>query len=505
MEDSPFSQRLWKRFGFVSNPFDTTPLSFCNRFLPIGEALVGRGMDSKETRTLTSILQSPGGARVMVEGKIGVGKTTFVNYHRYLWENHAQDLLFTTKREISVTSEWRLPHFLMNTLAAILAKLIQEKGEKEIKKNPLFSELLALNRVSLSSNYSFQAFWRSFGGGFGKGKEVNVPPIPEMQLLEYLEKTVEEIRNLGYAGLFLHFDNLELLSQEDFRETSRFFEEIRDSLQIADVYFIFVARQGFFREIISPLERVRSIFYGRAITVPPLSKSQALEAIHLRYSLLSLRKSQFIPPVESTFIEYLYDLYQGKLRYIMDAINLLSPLLSRGSPKTLPFEGAKKTLAHLVQEEIQGNLTPREWQIFHFCVQQEEFTNRDVQREFSLPSSNSSRFLQRLLSLRFIYLDRKEGKHIYYKPSEFATILREKKERKTQISISSLGSGPKKKDRLKKGMELIEEAGEIAASDYSKLMRISPATASRDLSALLQAGKVSMRKEGKLKLYRLIG
>lgn len=80
------TQNLWERYGFRDNPFDTRALSMSpGSLLSVAEAFVGRGMNSTESKLITNFFRSTGGGRVVVEGDIGVGKTTFVNYHRYLW------------------------------------------------------------------------------------------------------------------------------------------------------------------------------------------------------------------------------------------------------------------------------------------------------------------------------------------------------------------------------------------------------------------------------------
>lgn len=80
-----FSQSA-AQFGLKGNPFDSSALSASvHALLPIATAFVGREMSNPESRTITNILRTPGGGRFVVEGEIGVGKTTFVNYHRYLW------------------------------------------------------------------------------------------------------------------------------------------------------------------------------------------------------------------------------------------------------------------------------------------------------------------------------------------------------------------------------------------------------------------------------------
>ena len=100
------TQNVWERYGFRGNPFDTGALSAsAAALLPIAQAIVGREMDSPESRMLLGVVRSAGGGRVVVEGEVGVGKTTFVNYHRYLWESEAADKLLTPASMSSDESE----------------------------------------------------------------------------------------------------------------------------------------------------------------------------------------------------------------------------------------------------------------------------------------------------------------------------------------------------------------------------------------------------------------
>ena len=405
------SQNLWSKYGFRGNPFDINPLSQDkNSFLPVSEAIVGRDFETKESKLITNILRNPGGGRLLVSGNIGVGKTTFVNYHRYIWEHHAQDRLFTTYKEIVVTQGWRLSDFLLNIISSLVDKLVQVKGEKNIRKIPVLRDILTFSRIFYHTNFSVQASVLGFGGGFAKEERKNLPPaIPEMQLIEYFHKIVSEIKNMGYSGVFLHIDNLELFSINKLQIAKTFFQEIRDCIQTPGVYFVFVAKKGFFQEVISPLERVRSVFFGRPILIPPLSKKQVLEAIHRRYELLRIPGKKIVFPIEDIFIEYLYDLYSGKLRYIMDAMNMILPEFESTETKTISIAKSKKCLSHLVREHVENNLTPAEWKIFLFCLELDRFTNTMIKNQFQIAGPNITRTIKRLLDLGFIYLDKKEG------------------------------------------------------------------------------------------------
>jgi len=51
-------QNIWTRYGFRDNPFDTAALSAtAGDLLPIAKAIVGRGMDSPESKMLLGMLR----------------------------------------------------------------------------------------------------------------------------------------------------------------------------------------------------------------------------------------------------------------------------------------------------------------------------------------------------------------------------------------------------------------------------------------------------------------
>ena len=496
------SQNMWSRYGFSSNPFDINPLSEDkNTLLPVSEAIVGRDFETKESKLITNILRNPGGARVIVSGNIGVGKTTFINYHRYVWENHAQDKLFTTYKEIVVTEEWRLRHFLVNIICSIIEKLLQAKGEKVISKSTVLKDLLMFSRIFYHTNFSVQGSFLGFGGGFGKGEQANIPPvIPEMQLLQYLHEAVFEIKKLGYSGIFLHIDNLELFSRNKIQKAQTFFEEIRDCIQIPNIYFIFVAKKGFFQEVISPLERVRSIFFGRPIVIPPLSKNQVLEAIHKRYQLLAIKESNIVYPIEDVFIEYLYDLYNGKLRYIMDAMNMILPEFESNKVKTISAIKAKKCLCELVKEQVFNSLTATERKVFLYCLDKESFTNTALQKQFSISGPNVTRIIKRFLDLDLVYLDRKESRRLFYKVNEYTKIIADEKKHFTVTK-------PKKVDlpiRLEKAIRIIQKQSKVTNKEYVHLMNVSPATATRDLQKLVKLGIIIAKGKGRSRYYEYV-
>ena len=419
-------QNIWSRYGFRGNPFDTAALSAsAGALLPVSKAIVGRDMESTESKMLLGILRSAGGGRAVVEGDVGVGKTTFVNYHRYLWETEAKDKLLTPATEIAISGNLSVATFVNNIIGALLGKIVLLRGEKYVHGRPLLHELFLLSRVFTHRSMEVQATLFGFGGGVGRSAQASVPEPTEIQLVSYLQSLIDEVKKLQFKGVFLHFDNLELVSLRNPEETRQLFDRLRDVLQIPAMYYIFVAQRGFFDEIISPLERVRSVFSGFPVRVPPLTKDQLMEAIQRRYELLAVQPDRFIRPVDDTLLGYLYDLYDGKMRFILDAVTSIVTNLPHAGAETLDVSSAKTFLAELVIDRLQHELTGREWDVLKEAVKLGTFTNADIARALKQQRQNISKYFNSLLAKRFIYPHHREGRQIYYCASEDVRIIRD--------------------------------------------------------------------------------
>jgi len=113
---------------------------------------------------LTNFLRSPGGGRVVVEGEPGVGKTTFVNFHRHQWRKE----LLSPATEISVQENWTERDFLLSLLNSLLSRLRLDMGSKEFKSDVLLQEVTAITgvRVEQTSGFSANVTVIGTGGGF---------------------------------------------------------------------------------------------------------------------------------------------------------------------------------------------------------------------------------------------------------------------------------------------------------------------------------------------------
>jgi hypothetical protein len=427
--DFLLTQNLWERYGFRDNPFDTRALSLSpGSLLSVADAFVGRAMNSPESKLMTNFLRSAGGGRVVVEGDVGVGKTTFVNYHRYLWQTEAKTKLLTPATEISVQRDWGPRELLLNVLTLLAGRLSLSMSPKAVEGDRLLTEVRALTGVLLKEWVSVSGGGSvlGFGASAGRTKSLAVQrgEVSTAGLREYFERLLERAGQLGFVGVILHFNNLELLARRSPKDLALFFDEARDLLQTRGVYFVFVGYTGMFQEIIVPQERVRSIFFGRSIHLPPLSREEVHQAIARRYEILAAQPKRWIPPVDGPVVDYLYEVFRGRIRFIMDAITSLATQLPEGMTGTLATEDAQLLLEQLTWERVKSVLTETELVVLRAAVRQSRFTNSSLTKATGKGKQNIARYVNRFLGLHLIHPAEHRGRNVYYEISPDLALLR---------------------------------------------------------------------------------
>ncbi len=185
-------------------------------------------------------------------------------------------------------------------------------------------------------------------------------------------------------------------------DSQKLFHLLRDSLQIPDVYFAFVGYTGFYKQIIHPIERVRSIFFNLPIYLPPLSEAQILELIERRYRLLA--KGNYITPVEENFISYLYQLYNGKIRSILDTLSTLIANVSFPTEHTLSQNEAKAILASSLQERLSSVLSEKAFFVLTKIAKEGECTIAGIAHKVKQARQNIALYFKKLEEFKYIEL-----------------------------------------------------------------------------------------------------
>ena len=427
------TQNLWERYGFTDNPYDTKALSLSKAApLSVQEAYIPRADSAATADLLTNFLRNPGGGRIVVEGDPGVGKTTFVNFHRQQWETKARHKLISPPGEISVREGWSERDFLLNLLASLSARLRLDLGEKEFEKNKLLSEITAVVGVRSEdgSGLSGNLTLFGFGGGLGRtrSKSVKVGEITNEHLRDYLHGLIELVKKQGFAGVIFHFDNVELLGRRDVGALKTFFEAVRDALQEPGVYFIFVANTGMFQQVIIPLPRVRSIFFDTPVRLDPLSALEAKAVIDRRYQLLAAPGKQWIKPVTDQVVESLYHIFAGRIRYVMNAITSLISHLPDSYARSLELAQATTMFQAIVLSEVKALLHGTEEAVFLQAAAAGRFTNSELGTRVQKSKQQIQKYLNNWLGLNLVSQKERVGRNQFYEIDPRFAILREQQE-----------------------------------------------------------------------------
>ncbi|PJC30550.1 hypothetical protein CO051_05230 [Candidatus Roizmanbacteria bacterium CG_4_9_14_0_2_um_filter_39_13] len=442
----------WQQFGLRSNPYDTLPLIEGGE-LPIDKAFVGR---SAELQILKDIFLSDTRACLTILGNVGVGKTSLINFHKFLckYEEKVKPV-FSFRREIEASTHILNKYsFLIEIIGSVLRE-IRLLDPELISSQNLLAKLERLVDIT-------QTIGISGGVHFGIGNidvaesSMNLPPsIPVTVLEGYFADLVKFIINTKIAsrqfrGLIIHVNNFDiLLSDAKMRkEVVCFFQEIRDLLQIPNVYYFFLGPIPLFRDIISSEKRIKSMFHLTPLVVNPLSKLEVVKALEERMGLLKSRDvAKFISPFSSEVIYKLYDLYQGDVRSIM---NGLKAILSQVSEIVLEPLGPNEALLLLGKERWHSlealSLTDEQIEVLKIlATSQEMITQKDLAKLTNkAPSNISGYYLNPLKDAGIIELKKKKGNLKYwgltqdYIPIKF--ILEAKKiiQQKTEENMQQL-------------------------------------------------------------------
>ncbi len=416
----------WQQFGLRNNPYDTLPL-IEGGDIAIEDAFVGR---SQERQLLKDIFESENRVCLTICGDTGVGKTSLANFHKYMWKYRTQKLLFSFRREIEACDDLlNKKNFIIEILSSVLREI--KLLNSDLLKNELLTRIQSLVDISQAMNISggVSAGFSGYSGGidFGRGKSISQPIQFSTSALEkYFQNIVEFIKNnkIGgntYSGLIIHVNNFDVVLSNKNKSVSviDFFNEIRDTLQTKDTFFLFLGPRNFFKDIITAKQRVKSIFYQTPLTLSPLSKSEVVEAFDERMKLLKSKGVEdFVKPIDDEVVYLLHDLYDGDIRSIMSAIRDILGYYSEKITNPLSVNEAKILLGRerMAKIEIAGKLTKGQKNILKFLVESgRQMSLSEASKLLKRPVPNiSQHYFKPLREMGIIEKKEKTGRSILW-------------------------------------------------------------------------------------------
>jgi hypothetical protein len=292
----------------------------------------------------------------MVEGRPGVGKTSFVNV--VLWDLFRSALRFPLGTVVEVPGGASRESFLLTVLSALVESCRERFEPAELRSSAAFgkAEQAVGQIIREAGQASLSASALGVGAGFGRGRSISVAAplgVTANALLELLRPLVQLIRSRGFGGVVVPVDNLDVLSGV---EVMSFLNGIRDATRAAsDMHWVFIGNEGLFGLLEREMRRLSEAFTGNPILLPPLEWGDVAQALERRRRHFALDPTTPLP-VSETIARVVHEAGGGELRFTLArlgrttvdfAIRFPSERLLPDTAATLLLrEWAERTLLH---------------------------------------------------------------------------------------------------------------------------------------------------------------
>ncbi len=427
----------WTLYGLKKNPFDTAPLVEGGD-ISIDKAFTGR---VHERNVIDSIISSYEQACIIIEGKVGVGKTSLASFEKVIWKSGKKNKkLFSFRGELEASMRsLNKQTFLLEVIHALLRE-IELVDPEMIQNNPFLQELSQIVMTTLAATTTTSGTVSGSLPFIGSAithetSHVRVTPmiVTDAFLEIHFEKLIHIIRTQKIAGnnhdgLIIHMNNFDVIMQDqsDKKKVISFFQEMRDVFQTKHCIFIFLGPHGFYQDIIARHARVKAIF-SPPLILRSLSKTEIIWTVKERLQILrSENVSRVIEPVTDEVISYLYDLFEGDLRAIFRGVSdILSQSGQLVSTKTLVE--AQMLLAKERLAKIQPSLTKEQLQVLFTILEFDRpFTQTDITNRLQKSQTNLSGYYFSILKdLDVIEFVEKKDRFKYWQLSREYAPLKE--------------------------------------------------------------------------------
>ena len=421
---------IWRRIGFSKNPYNFKPLRVSSEDR---ELFIGRPKEQEQFRI--QVAGSEGGI-VLVQGPVGVGKTSFVNamqYSRWNPRNGRKKTAGEDKMPRSRATSY-LPSFetvelkenvdLTDFMLSVLSNCIYSFEKVHPEASSSDSELREGKQlVSATVRRGLGGFSISIlgsGGGFERNETTTAQPsrIPLPTVMHVMDGWFERVvSKFGYRAVIVPINNLDVVSDNWLVE---FLNSARDTLLSRQhVWWILIGGSDLAQTLEIRARRVSEMITGLPINLEPLSLPELYSVIEARVTKFKIGRGSK-PPVPQPVVDLLYKVSGGEIRYIFRKLtNIVYDFkLTFPSENEIPLDVALKSVKILAQNELgRLNLTAKEENVLKSAVRKERFRIKDY-RNFEYSSSQAfQQVISRLTRLNLLTRTRRNPKDVLYSPT----------------------------------------------------------------------------------------
>jgi len=375
MNSSPEGD-LWADLGFIRNPYDYRPLRVGQEDR---ELFVGR---QKEQDAFRLQVAGRGGGLALIQGSIGVGKTSFVNAMQYdKWKKEAggKRKYMPSFETIELKGNIETSDLMLSVLSNCIFSMEKIHGPSSSSGDEILRAGKELVASTVRSTGGFSISILGTGGGVDKGAAPvtpasTAPPTIMHTMDQWFDRVAEKF---GYEAFIVPINNLDVLPEN---EVVSFLNSARDTLLARHrVWWVLVAGAGFFLTLETKARRVSELVNGLPISLSPLSLRDVHEAIKVRAERF-VRKGPPKLPVPPEAVDLLYDVSGGEIRYIFKRLSDLtySFRLAFPSERQIPIGVARDSLRLLARQKLgELNLTDRETDLLRKMSAKKQFRIKD--------------------------------------------------------------------------------------------------------------------------------
>jgi hypothetical protein len=411
---------IWDKLGFKNDIF------FINALRPVKEDIdffIGR---TDEIKKFIIDVHNSNRSLKIVSGKIGVGKTTFVNACQYY--SYSQELPYKTslgpkkllvcpeKMQISETDS--INDIITKTLISIVLSIRDHFSETNKKPSKELSQIIQflvdVKIIQSGAGFQLGASILGTGGNIGFNTGVTVKNDP-MTLLPVIKNLVQIIKSeLGFDGIHAIMNNLELLSKT---KIVTIFSELRDILfNIPDIYWVCIGHEGLTSIIETEIPRVADYLSGTESKIDVMEIGQVLKVISKRVQVLQKTPSA-VNPVSDEMVGIVHFLSLMELR---NTFKICSEIVKKAyianeKITSINNEDAIKYLTQFSHERAKDiDLNPRQVSIIQALFQTKSCRPRDYATFGYEYSSGFISALQGMVKKQLLQVEQKGKARIYY-------------------------------------------------------------------------------------------
>lgn len=263
---------------------------------------------------------------ILLEGFVGVGKTSTSNFIRF---NKKERL--TPELEISCQPHWSNCDFIHNILASVTEHICLKSSTKfkALANEGIVKELKSQyeDQSTYSGGVSILGFGGNASANIERTTQADNQAILKNNLIE-LGKAVSKIIGIKHAPIIIQLNNLDLGDSFSESELKAFFNAIRDTLQIESYSWIMNGKTGLVPFLDKNVKQVSQI--AKEFILPPLTLEEIKQVFQKRIETAGCSGHL---PIDEDLLILLHKICEGSFR---EMIKLIDKILR--SFREIPFK-----------------------------------------------------------------------------------------------------------------------------------------------------------------------